>query len=207
MRRLLPFCRLIALAAAMGLPIRPVPAIAGAAKAGLGSVRWGETSQQLEHQFGMTAMPLPRPLDFGDSYSDVVLKGDRLGGVPVAVFFQMDKATHGLRRVQLEPLGHALNPRAFGAIVAALDAEYGRPDQICETPPVPAAGFQWSVEEKWRRNDAMISAIFRDTTLQAFEGCRFGPANGWCGLHGQILVRLAPPAAIAAACVPPARPG
>jgi len=36
------------------------------------------------------------------------------------------------------------------------------------------------------------SAIFRDTTLQAFEGCFFGPVNGWCGLHGQLLVRIGP---------------
>jgi hypothetical protein len=29
--------------------------------------------------------------------------------------------------------------------------------------------------------------------LQAFEGCLFGPASGWCGLHGQLLVRIGPP--------------
>jgi hypothetical protein len=28
----------------------------------------------------------------------------------------------------------------------------------------------------------IITAIFRDTTLQAFEGCLFGPATGWWGL-------------------------
>jgi hypothetical protein len=28
----------------------------------------------------------------------------------------------------------------------------------------------------------IITAIFRDTTLQAFEGWLFGPATGWCGL-------------------------
>ena len=28
----------------------------------------------------------------------------------------------------------------------------------------------------------IITAIFRNTTLQAFEGCLFGPATGWCGL-------------------------
>jgi len=197
---------LIAIAVVLVSLIRPGPA-ARAAAPGLGEVRWGETSAQLVHQFGAAAMQLPRPLDFGDSYTDVVLKGDTLGGVPVAVFFQMDKATHGLRRVQLEPLGHEFTPRAYRAILSALDAQYGQPEQICVTPPVPAVGFQMAVEEKWRHDDATVSAIFRDTTLQAWEGCEFGPANGWCGLHGQILVRLAPPSAVPVACAPPAHPG
>jgi hypothetical protein len=170
-------------------------------------IHWGEQADALAGQFGRAARRLQRPLDFGDSYADVVLEGEQLGGVPVAVFFQMDKATHGLKRVQLEPLGHAINPAAYRAIAAALDAEYGRPDQKCVTPPVPAAGFQAAVEERWRSDDAAISAIFRDTTLQAFEGCLYGPASGWCGLHGQILVRIAPAAPQPVTCAPPASPG
>jgi hypothetical protein len=170
-------------------------------------IHWGEQSDALLRQFGTAARRLPRPLDFGDSYADVVLEGENLGGVPVVVFFQMDKATHGLKRVQLEPLGHRTNPAAFRAMAAALNAEYGRPDQRCVTAPVPAAGFQAAVEERWRHDDAAISAIFRDTTLQAFEGCLYGPASGWCGLHGQILVRIAPPGSQALGCAAPARPG
>jgi hypothetical protein len=34
-------------------------------------------------------------------------------------------------------------------------------------------------------------AITRSWTLPAFEGCLYGPATGWCGLHGQLLVRFA----------------
>jgi hypothetical protein len=172
----------------------------------LHEVRWGESSDQLAHQFGAAAMRLQQPLDFGDSYADVVLRGDTLGGVPVVVFFQMDKMTHGLKRVQLEPMGHEINPPAFRAIAGALHAAYGAPVQTCFTPPVPAAGYQASVEEQWRHDDATITGIFRDTTLQAFEGCLYGPASGWCGLHGQILVRFAPPAGPAAGCAPPAQP-
>ncbi|HXC91350.1 MAG TPA: hypothetical protein VNV18_14400 [Stellaceae bacterium] len=130
----------------------------------------------------------------------MVLRGATLGGVPMAVFFQMDKATHGLKRVQLEPLGHRLSPPAYRAIGAALDGEFGRPDQVCVTPPIPASGFQAAVEQRWRRGDAAVSAIFRDTTLQAFEGCLCGPASGWCGLHGRLLVRIAPPQESAGAC-------
>ncbi len=59
-----------------------------------------------------------------------------------------------------------------------------RQAQTCITPPVPTAGFQAAIEERWQHEHAEVSAIFRDTTLQAFEGCLYGPASGWCGLHG-----------------------
>jgi hypothetical protein len=171
------------------------------------AIHWQAPTEELARQFGTTARRLPRPLDFGDSYADLVLEGEKLGGVPVAVFLQMDKVTHGLKRVQIEPLGHEIGPAAYRAIAAALDSEFGRPDRRCVTLPVPSAGFQAALEERWKRGDASISAIFRDTTLQAFEGCLYGPASGWCGLHGQILVRIAPAAPKPVACIPPAQPG
>ena len=159
----------------------------------LREIHWGESSDELLHQFGGKARRLPRALDFGDSYADTVLISQNLGGVAMVVFFQMDKATHGLKRIQLERPRHAVNPPSFRAIAAALHAEYGRPDQTCVVPVLPESGYQAAAEERWARNGAVISAIFRDTTLQAFEGCLFGPATGWCGLHGQLLVRIGPP--------------
>jgi hypothetical protein len=60
-------------------------------------------------------------------------------------------------------------------------------------PVLPESGYQAAAEERWAYDGSFISAIFRDTTLQAFEGCLFGPATGWCGLHGQLLVRIGPP--------------
>src|SRR5271169_1254866 len=168
----------------------------------LHDILWGETSAELVRQCGAAATRLLQPLDFGDSYVDVVLRNVTLGGVPVAVFFKMDKVTNGLKRVQLQPLGHEINPPAYRAIAAALNSELGRPDQTCITPPVPAAGFQAAIEERWQHEHAEVSAIFRDTTLQAFEGCLYGPASGWCGLHGQLLVRVAPPAPVAPSCAP-----
>ena len=168
----------------------------------LRETHWGESSEALRQQFGAAVERLPQPFDFGDSYADLMLRGETLGGVSVAVFFQMDKTTRGLKRIQLEPLGHQLNPPVYRAIAAALDTEYGRPDQTCVTPPLPAAGYQAAVEERWVRGDTAVSAIFRDTTLQAFEGCFYGPASGWCGLHGQLLVRIAPPEHAAQSCAP-----
>jgi hypothetical protein len=194
-------CPVIA-AAMAGLVVASTSFAADAVEALLRETHWGESSDVLLQQLGTAAERLPQPFDFGDSYADLVLQGDTLGGVPVVVFFQMDKATRLLKRVQLQPVGHQLDPPAFRAIVAALDSEFGRPDQRCVTPPVAAAGYQAAVEERWRRPDAVVSAIFRDTTLQAFEGCLYGPASGWCGLHGALLVRIAPPEHGLAACGP-----
>jgi hypothetical protein len=78
----------------------------------LRETHWGESSDELAHQFGSQAIRLPRALDFGDSYTDVVLRGLTLGAVPMVVFFQMDKVTHGLKRIQLERPRHGVNPPA-----------------------------------------------------------------------------------------------
>ena len=172
---------------------------AGPARAatGIGEIwqrtQWGESSDALLRQFGAAATRLDRALDFGDSYVDVVLPNQVAGGVPMVVFFQMDKATHGLKRIQLERPRHGVNPPAFRAIIAALRNDFGTPDQMCVIPPRPADGYQAAAEELWLRNGAVVSAIFRDTTLEAFEGCLFGLGTGTCGLTGQLLVRIGPP--------------
>lgn len=154
---------------------------------------WGESSDELLRQFSTGAVRLPRPFDFGDSYTDVVLPSLRIGGVPMVVFFQMDKATHGLKRIQLERPRHGVNPPAFRALLAALQTDFGIPDRMCTVPPLRADGYQAGAEELWVRDGSVVSAIFRDTTLEAFEGCLFGPATGSCGLKGQLLVRIGPP--------------
>jgi len=163
----------------------------------LRQVHWGESSQDLLQQFDGSATQLARGLDFGDSYVDVVLRGETIGGVPVVTFFQMDKRTRGLKRIQLERQRHGVNPPALRAISAALNADYGRPDKICFTPVTPIGGYQAAAQELWVRGTDVISAIYRDTTLQAFEGCLFGVASGYCGLTGQLLVRISPADGIA----------
>jgi hypothetical protein len=163
----------------------------------LRQVHWGESSQDLLQQFDGSATQLARGLDFGDSYVDVVLRGETIGGIPVVTFFQMDKRTRGLKRIQLERQRHGVNPPALRAISAALNADYGRPDKICFTPVTPIGGYQAAAQELWVRGTDVISAIYRDTTLQAFEGCLFGVASGYCGLTGQLLVRISPSDGIA----------
>ena len=156
---------------------------------------WGESANELLRQFGPAAVQLPRALDFGDSYATIVLPSQIVGVVPMVVFFQMDKVTHGLKRIQLERPRHGVNPPAFRAILAALQTDFGSPDRVCAIAVLPASGYQAAAEALWLRDGAVVSAIFRDTTLQAFEGCLFGPASGSCGLTGQLLVRIGPTAA------------
>ncbi|TMJ58432.1 MAG: hypothetical protein E6G90_00635 [Alphaproteobacteria bacterium] len=114
-------------------------------------------------QFGAEATRLPRALDFGDSYVDVVLPSQVVGGVPMVVFFQMDKATHGLKRIQLERPRHGVNPPAFRAILAALRSDFGTPDQMCVVPARPAGGYQAAAEELWVRHGAVVSATRHDS--------------------------------------------
>jgi hypothetical protein len=175
----------------------PAASAADAVPELLRQVHWGETSQSLLQQFDGAATQLPRSLDFDDSYVDVVLNGETVGGVPVVTFFQMEKRTGGLKRIQLERPRHGVNPPALRAISAALYADYGQPDKICLMPVTPIGGYQAAAQEVWVRGTDAISAIYRDTTLQAFEGCLFGVASGYCGLTGQLLVRISPADGIA----------
>jgi hypothetical protein len=49
------------------------------------------------------------------------------------------------------------------------------------------------------RGGAMIRTIFRDTTLEALNGC-YSPA---CGLTAQLLVRISQPTKDRGLCPPP----
>jgi hypothetical protein len=174
------------------------------AETGIGEIwhqtHWGESANELLRQFGADAIQLPRALDFGDSYATVALPSQMVGAVPMVVFFQMDKATHGLKRIQFERPRHGVNPPAFRGILAALQTDFGSPDRVCAVPVFPTGGYQAGAEALWLRDGTVISAIFRDTTLQAFEGCLFGPATGSCGLTGQLLLRIGPPGGDGDAC-------
>jgi len=171
-------------------------------------IYWGEPSAALIAHFGARATLLRRPIDFGDSYADVVLREVSVGGVALVAFFQMDKAGGGLRRIQLERQRHGVNPPAFRAVVDALVAAYGPPDATCGLSPGPASGYQAATQLFWSHGDGIVRAIFRDTTIEAFEGCLEGdPTLGPCGLTGQLLVRISPPGGDVARCPAPGGAG
>jgi hypothetical protein len=179
---------------------------AGIAEAWQGAY-WGQSSTALLAHLGAGATVLSPPIDFGDSYVDVVLRDVPVGGFPLIAYFQMDKATHGLKRIQLERPRHGVTPAAFRGVLAALEGAYGAPDAMCGTGPGPASGYQVAAERIWRRAGIVIRSIFRSTTIEAFEGCPFGDLTaGPCGLTAQLLVRISPPGADAGNCPTPPAP-
>ena len=166
---------------------------------------WGEAPETLQRHLGTRGVALPHPLDFGDSYAPLVMRGVTIGGYPLIAYYQIDKVTHGLKRIQLERNRHGVNPPAFRAILAALDSELGPPSALCGTRAGPASGYQAASERVWQRDGIVIRAIFRDTTIEAFEGCLAGdPSLGPCGLTGQLLVRVSPPSLDPGYCPAPA---
>jgi hypothetical protein len=164
----------------------------------MAGIRWGESPEALQQHFGARAFTLPEPIDFGDSYAPLVLRDLPVGGYPMIVYFQIDKVTHGLKRIQLERPRHMVNAGAFRGVFLALDADYGAPDVSCGAFPGPTTAYQGTAEYVWNRNGLVIRAIFRDTTLEAWGGC-FSPA---CGLTAQLLLRVSPPAEDSGVCPP-----
>ena len=164
-------------------------------------IQWGESSAALVAHFAGRATVLTPPLDFGDSYADVVLRNVIVGGVPLIGYFQMDKATRGLKRIQFERPRHGVNPAAFRGVLGGVEAAYGPPDLMCGTGPAPASGHQAAAERIWRRGGILIRTIFRSTTIEAFEGCPDGDlTSGPCGLTAQLLLRISPPGEDSGAC-------
>ena len=167
-------------------------------------VRWGEPQSALRAYFGARATVLQSPIDFGDSYTQIIIRDLVVGGVPLIVFFQIDKATHGLKRIQLERQRHGVNPQAFRAVVGALETEYGAPDAVCSIAPSRRSGYQAAAELDWSRGGNLVRAVFRDTTIEAVEGCLSGDlTSGPCGLTGQLFVRISPHTADTATCPMP----
>ena len=83
-------------------------------------------------------------------------------------------------------------------------SKYGVPDAICRIQPGPKNGYQSAAELDWWRGGNLIRAVFRDTTIEAMEGCLSGDLTaGPCGLTGQLFVRISPPAADLASCSVP----
>ena len=172
----------------------------------LEGIQWGESQSALLAHLGARATVLPSPIDFGDSYTQIVLRNFVLGGVPLIAFFQIDKATRGLKRIQLERQRHGVNPPAFRGVIGGLEAEFGNPDAMCSIPPGSKSGYQAAAEFDWSRGNNLVRAVFRDMTIEAVEGCLSRDLTaGPCGLTGQPFVRISPPDADAATCPLPTR--
>ena len=154
----------------------------------LQGVSWGEPQSALLAHFGKRALVLQRPIDFGDSYTQIVLRDVVLGGVPLIAFLQIDKVTGGLKRVQIERQRHGVNPPAFRGVVSAIQGKYGAPEAACSIRPAAQNGYPGAAELDWSRSGNLIRAVFRDTTIEAVEGCFADLSTRSCGLTGQLFV-------------------
>jgi hypothetical protein len=153
--------------------------------------KWGETSDALAQHFGARALRLRPPIEFGDSYVDVALRGQMFGGYPFAVYFQMDDASRRLKRIMLERRRSGANPVVFRALVDALSRDYGPPAESCALKASAKTGYQGSVERVWHTEGTTVRAVFRDTTLEAAEGCVTAGSRP-CGLTGHLYALIEP---------------
>ena len=159
---------------------------------------WGEWPEQIQRHFGARGYALPQPIDFGDSYTPLVVRDVSISGISLIAYYQFDKTTHGLKRIQLERPRHIVNPGVIRSVFLALDTEYGAANTLCGTLPGPTTAYEGAAEYVWDRDGAVIRAVFHDTSLQVLRGC-YSPA---CGLTTQLLVRISPPAEDRGTCPP-----
>jgi hypothetical protein len=170
---------------------------ADAAATGWHGTVWGESTEGLRREFGGTATYLDRPIDFGDSYADLVLRNYDIGGYGFVVYFQMDKRTHGLKRIQIERGRHGAVPQAAKAAFDSLATSYGPPTIACSIR-ADTIDAQSLVEEVWQRDDTTVRALFRGASLNTLDPYLaravgdfvLGATNA--GLPQQMLIRIAP---------------
>jgi hypothetical protein len=174
-----------------------LPRLADAAATGWHGTLWGESTEGLGRQFGAAATHLERPIDFGDSYADLVLKNYDMGGYGFVVYFQMDKHTHGLKRIQIERGRHGAVPQAARAAFDSLVTSYGPPTIACSIP-AHTIDEQNVVEAAWRRDDTTVRAVFREASLNTLDPYLARAVGDFvrgttnAGLPQQLLIRIAP---------------
>jgi len=179
------------------LIVSALPGPADAAATGWRGTAWGETTQALDRQFGTAATPLDRPIDFGDSYADLVLKNYPIGGYGFIVFFQMDKRSRGLKRIQIERGRHGAVLPVAKAAFDALVSSYGPPSVACALH-AHTIDAQTLVEEVWHRDDTTVRAVFREASLNTLDPYLaravgdFVTGSTAAGLPQQLLIRIAP---------------
>jgi len=164
---------------------------------GFEGVQFGATTAELLQRFGARATRLNRPLDFGDADADVVLRRHELGGYPFIVFFQMDRASRMLKRIQIERPRHGAVLMVHNAAIAALVAQYGAPTQVC-IQSIPRPGGQAIDERIWRLGDVVVRAVFREQSLGLLVPRKLG-VDDWEvwepspeGMPQQLFVRITP---------------
>ena len=189
MRRAVTPMRLVA--GAFFLAVTAAGARAAALSPVIDPVRWQDDSAAIAGALGPRAIHLSPPIVFGDSYVDVAIRAQMLGGYRFVVYYQMDNTTRRLKRIMLERQRHGANAKAFSAVITALTDDYGPPAQGTGAATSPGNGYQAARGRVWYTDHIAIRAVFRDTTVEAGEGCISG-ASAECGLTGHLYVQITP---------------
>jgi hypothetical protein len=183
---------------ALMLTLVPVTGRAATAATGWLDTNWGESSDALATHFGKNATRLDRPLDFGDSHVDLVLKDYKIGDYPFIVYFQMSNDGKGLKRIQIERPRHGAVPGVSAVAFKELANLYGPPTESCATP-ARTIGDQSLVEHIWRRDGTVVRALFRDMSLNNLDPYLARASGDFdfvgastVGLSQQLLIRIAP---------------
>jgi hypothetical protein len=130
-------------------------------KAAWDKAAWGMTAPQLAAAYGTGARRLQPPIEFGDSYAEVVLTDASFAGEAFRVYFQMDKRTHRLAHVLLERRRQYATPAVFAKVLATLGDQYGAAALECAR-----GGF---VDRYWQAPDETIKASFLGFSGPSFD--------------------------------------
>jgi hypothetical protein len=134
------------------LIILPLLSAQSAAAAAWDKADWGMTAPQLAAAYGAKAKRLQPPIEFGDSYAEVVLTDMAFAGESFRVYFQMDKRTHRLAHVLLERRRQYATPAIFATVLKTLGDQYGTAALTCDR-----GGF---IDHYWQNAGETIEASF-----------------------------------------------
>jgi hypothetical protein len=128
--------------------------------AGWDQTRWGMTAAAIDPLYAPKIRPVDPPIDYGPSQATRVLQGLDFAGFAWRALLQFDREKQGLLQVMLERGRLPYAPKAFEAAMAELEALYGAPDLICDSPK-SGASAQYR-ERVWRLATTSIHLVFLD---------------------------------------------
>ena len=136
------------------------PVSAGEDLAGWDRTRWGMTAAAIDPLYAPKIRPVDPPIDYGPSQATRVLQGLDFAGFAWRALLQFDREKQGLLQVMLERGRLPYAPKAFEAAMAELEALYGAPDLVCDSPK-SGASAQYR-ERVWRLATTSIHLVFLD---------------------------------------------
>lgn len=161
-RRVLPALLLvIALAGALS-SVANGPAEAREDLAGWDQTSWGMKAPALDKLYAPALVTVDPPIDYGSNLASRALRNLDFAGFGWRVLFQFDREKQGLAQVMLERNRLGFAPKAYDAALAELEARYGPPDLVCDSPHGGVGSSAKHQESVWRLATTSIHLVFLD---------------------------------------------